>query len=192
MKKRLLQFCPAIQFISCESELSYVVDYSKSTNKERGAELNCKTTDLPGLLIKKSSLDVPKITAAIFDDHCFKEQDSTIDSEHCEAVLFPEPYSEENWNLLVELKYDKQLSGKPNKAFSQLISTVSQLREALVLSKDKKVYGVVYFPFAGSKPPYNSSVYTYEELRRLNKEVKLILVSSATVTIVSNKQLRFS
>lgn len=190
MRRSLTDFCAAIQFTSCESQQSYFVDYSKSTNKLRGAEFHCSTTDLPGLLIKNPLTEF-SITAVIFDDHCFRMENSENDLEHCEGVVFPEPYAEDSWNLFVELKYDKQLSGKPNKAFSQIINTVSHLRSISTLSKDKKVYGVVYFPVAGSKPPYSSSFFTHEELRRLNKEEKLILTSSGSISVLSNKKLKF-
>jgi hypothetical protein len=190
MRRRLSDFCTAIQFISCDAEQSYFVDYSKSTDKLRGAEFNCDTTDLPGLLIKNQLTEF-SITAVIFDDHCFRKENSEEDLEHCEGVVFPEPYAEDNWNLFVELKYDKQLFGKPNKAFSQIVNTVSHLRSNATIPENKKVYGVVYFPVAGSKPPYSSSFFTHEEMRRLNKEEKLILTSTGSISVLSNKKLKF-
>lgn len=192
MRSKLTDFCSAIQFMSCDSEESHFVDYSKSTNKQRGAELNCESTDLPGLLIRNSHENVI-ITAAIFDDHCFKKADAANeDEEHCEGVVFPEPYTENSWNLFVELKYDNKLGGKPKKAYEQIVKTVRQLREAFILPDAKKVYGVVYFPMTGSKPPYSSSTFSIEEFRRLKREENLILSSSKALTVVSPSKLRFS
>jgi len=191
MKEKLKRFCPEVQFTSCEGERAFVVDYSNETNKERGVAFNCQKTDLQGLVIVNPHPEMA-ITAAIFDDHCFKTEDEDRkDDTHCEAVLFPEPYSENAWNLYVELKYNKQLGGVALKAYDQVVNTVRQLRQHEVIAEDKMVYGVIYFPVAASRPPYVSSIYTPEMFRKLKREQKLILTSSGSITVFSDKKLKF-
>jgi hypothetical protein len=188
MKPALTSFCSAIEFTSCDDSVSYLVDYSNHTTKLKAVALNCLETDLPGLKILNSDPTI-LVTSAIFNDHCFKKTDSAQDEEHCECVVFPEPFDQTNWLLFVELKYHRQLGGMVESSFNKVLKTIRQFRESGLIEMNKVVYGLVSFPIVTRKPPYESSVFTFEELRAFKKREKVILVSSNDVNIYSSTHL---
>lgn len=190
MKSTLTDFCSAIKFVSCDTASMYLVDYTNSTGSKRGVELLCDQADLDGLFINNSENKL-NITAAIFDDHCFKKDDRVTDEEHCEAVLFPEPFDVESWLLFVELKYAKFLSGDLGKAFRQVIKTVQYFRHSALIERNKVVYGVISFPITKAITPYENFQFAnnHQELRRLRKEEKLVLWGMNEVTIQSSTKL---
>jgi hypothetical protein len=188
MKSTLSTFCPAIEFNSCRDAVSYLVDYSKSQDKLKGVALNCVETDLAGLKLHNHQMMIP-VSAAIFNDHCFKKEDATKDEEHCEAVLFPEPFEKGNWLLFVELKYGNRPNRIVQKAYNQVLNTIRSFRQSKLIEVDKVVHGLVCFPESYRKPPYESSIYSFEELRMFKKKDKVILVSTNEVTIYSTTKL---
>ena len=190
MKSKLTNFCSAIEFASCDAHAMYLVDYTDSTNSKRGVELLCNEVDLAGLLLDNSASEI-NITTAVFDDHCFKEADGITDEEHCEAVLFPEPFETESWLLFVELKYAKFLSGDLGKAFRQVIKTVQYFRHSALIERNKVVCGVISFPITKKRPPYENFLFAnnHQELRSIRKIEKLVLWGVNEITIDSTNKL---
>ena len=130
------------------------------------------------------------ILAGVFDDHCFKKGNSINDDEHCEAIIFPDSFNNNCWILFVELKYDKQLSGVPDKAFNQVLNTIRQLRNQNTIDNNKLVYGVIYFPIASSKPPYTVFYFPPKILKDLRKQENIILQSSSIISVIDEVKLR--
>lgn len=72
---------------------------------------------------------------------------------HCECILFPSQEEDENWILLVETKYAKDLraaskskNNYPHNMIEQIISTSEYLRRHGVIPPDKKIDALVSFP----------------------------------------------
>ncbi len=188
MKEKILANFPTQKFEHSTCKNLHVVDYTKQTASKKGVGWHSsKPPDINSFHIQ-NALEMG-ICLGIFDDHLFKKEEEK-DASHCECVLFPEEYDEQNsWILFLELKYGKFVRGHLSKAQKQLFATLNYFREKNIIASKKLVYLIVSLPNR-NKIPFESFLLTPSELKAYRKQYSVIFRGTNFVEIKNSKKLK--
>jgi hypothetical protein len=191
MKDNLLRFFAAQQFHRFDTEEIHVVDYANQSNDQRGIEAHAaKPHDIESFTAKN-----PKLIAVFVSP--FRKGtlrgDGNKEIKHCECVLFPEGFVEpRSWVLFLEMKYSKpgNSGGDITTAMNQLFSTLHYCRSKSIIAKRQKVYLIASIPNNKAKEPFESHIYSPEDLLRFYREEFAIVRGVSTVEIIDDTKLK--
>jgi len=191
MKNKILAKLPNQNFLTCSSEVKYIMDYTNQTKNIKRLEWSAiKPTDIDAFTIKKEvALD---ITFCPFKENTIKIEGISTEHTHCEGMLFPTTNNDDTWLLLLELKYPKfkNLGEHLKEAKDQLFKTLDLFRQQGIIKHNKLVYLISSAPKYTIRIPFNNFSMTSEELKLIRKEKKAIVKCTNEIIILNENKLK--
>ena len=195
MKSRILTAYPYSQFKQGNAPVFYIADFTERTKSLRKVEIYATIPLTPDETQNMDCLTVnnPKtltIEFNVFDDNQFKDEEGR-DIQHCECCLFPTANDDTSWLAFVEIKDCKprNIADYKEKVKEQIISTVQLFRNAKIVAKRQKIYGIISF-LRKKKTDFNETIFTnYAEYKEFYAKHRIHFYPTNTVQIKNEKIL---
>jgi len=196
MKNRILAKFPCQDFLSYNTAVIYIMDYTNQTGNVRG--IACSDTapiDIEAFAINNTNL--LDITFCVFRENTIKLEEKSKELSHCEGVLFPTVNSDKTWIIFLELKYPQKkenLGSNLKEAREQLLFTLDLFRKQKIIEEKRLVFLIFSAPKYNQKSKYGIPFENWSmdpgELKEIRRTKYAIMRGINNIQVISNEKLK--